>query len=138
MCGKTRVLIAKLGLDAHWRGAIVVAQAMRDAGMEVVYLGNQSPEAIVAAAAQESVDVIGLSTLSGNHVILAPRVVELLGEKGMNDILVILGGTIPREHIATLRNKGVDAVFGPGSSLGNIVDYINERIRLKNRERSKQ
>ena len=95
MSRKTRILIARLGLDAHWRGSIVVARALRDAGMEVIYLGNQNPETIAKSAMEEDVDVVGLSTLSGNHMILAPEVVRLLREKGAGDMTVVLGGTIP-------------------------------------------
>lgn len=120
-----RVMIARLGMDAHWRGSIVVARALRDAGMEVIYLGNQMPENIVEAAIQEDAEIIGLSTLSGNHMILAPEVVRILREKDMNDIMVILGGTIPPEDIPKLKEEGITEVFGPGTSLEEIVRFVS-------------
>lgn len=124
---KIRVLVAKPGLDGHDRGAKVLALALRDAGMEVIYTGlRQQPEQIVAAAIQEDVDVIGLSCLSGAHNHLFPRVVALLHEQGAQDVLVIGGGTIPDNDIAELHAKGVQAVFGPGSSIADIVAYIRE------------
>src|SRR5512134_3575814 len=98
-----RVIVARLGMDAHWRGSIVVARALRDAGMEVVFLGNQLPEAIAETAVQEAADVVGLSTLSGNHLALAPRVVELLRSKGMVDTPVVLGGTVPPTDVPKLK-----------------------------------
>ncbi len=120
-----RVVIARLGMDAHWRGSIVVARALRDAGMEVIYLGNQMPENIVEAAIQEDADIIGLSTLSGNHMILAPEVVRILREKNMNNTMVILGGTIPPDDIPKLKQAGIAEVFGPGTSLKKIVDFVS-------------
>lgn len=124
---KLRVLIAKPGLDGHDRGAKVLALALRDAGMEVIYTGlRQQPEQIVAAAIQEDVDVIGLSCLSGAHTHLFPRVVELLREQGAEDILVVGGGTIPESDIPDLHTKGIQAVFGPGSSIADIVTYIQK------------
>jgi methylmalonyl-CoA mutase, C-terminal domain len=124
---KIRVLIAKPGLDGHDRGAKVLALALRDAGMEVIYTGlRQQPEQIVAAAVQEDVDVVGLSCLSGAHNHLFPRVVELLKAQGADDILVIGGGTIPESDIPELHAKGLSAVFGPGASLASIVGYIQE------------
>jgi len=120
-----RVVMARLGLDAHWRGSIVVARALRDAGMEVIYIGNQMPEGIVGAAIQEDADVIGLSTLSGNHMILAPQVMSLLKERGMEKTPVVLGGTIPPDDIPRLRETGVARVFGPGSSLKEIIQFIS-------------
>jgi len=120
-----RVVIARLGMDAHWRGSVVVARAIRDAGMEVIYLGNQMPEAIVETAIQEDVNVIGLSTLSGNHLELAPEVVRLLREKGIRDILVILGGTIPPDDVPKLKAAGIAEVFGTGSSLEKIVRFVS-------------
>ena len=120
-----RVVMARLGMDAHWRGSVVVARAIRDAGMEVIYLGNQMPEAIVETAIQEDVNVIGLSTLSGNHLELAPEVVRLLREKGVSDILVILGGTIPPDDIPKLKAAGIAEVFGTGSSLEKIVQFVS-------------
>ena len=119
-----RILIARLGMDAHWRGSIMVARALRDAGMEVIYLGNQLPAEIVEAAIQEDVDVIGLSTLSGNHMMLAPEVVKLLDAKGAEEKTVILGGTIPPDDIPKLKAAGISEVFGPGSSFGNIIEYL--------------
>lgn len=122
--GPIRVVVARLGLDAHWRGSIVVARALRDAGMEVVYLGNQTPEAIAETAVQEDADAVGLSTLSGNHLALAPRVVELLRAKGKGDTPVILGGSIPGRDVPVLKESGVSEVFGPGSSLERIVGFF--------------
>lgn len=121
-----RVVIARLGMDAHWRGSIIVARALRDAGIEVIYLGNQLPEGIVQSAIQEDVDTIGLSTLSGNHMILAPEVVKLLREKGAGDIKVILGGTVPPDDIGPLKEAGIDAVFGPGTPIKRIIEYFKE------------
>ena len=121
-----RILIARLGMDAHWRGSIVVARALRDAGMEVIYLGNQMPENIVEAAIQEDADIIGLSTLSGNHMILAPEVVRTLREKNMNDTMVILGGTIPPDDIPKLREEGITEVFGPGTPLKEIIRFVSQ------------
>jgi len=124
---KIRVLIAKPGLDGHDRGAKVLALALRDAGMEVIYTGlRQQPEQIVAAAIQEDVDVVGMSCLSGAHNHLFPRVVELLKAQGADDILVVGGGTIPDRDISALQAQGVQAVFGPGSSIAEIVTYIRE------------
>lgn len=124
-----RVLIARLGMDAHWRGSVVVARAIRDAGYEVIYLGNQMPENIVETAIHEDVDVIGLSTLSGNHLILAPEVVRLLGEKGMGDTTVILGGTIPPDDVPKLKEAGISEVFGPGTPLERIVRFVSQSNR---------
>lgn len=121
---KIRVIIARLGLDAHWRGSVVVARALRDAGMEVLYLGNQMPEAIVKTAIDEDPHVVGLSTLSGNHMILAPMVTEGLRENGLGDLPVVLGGTIPLDDIPVLRGLGIAEVFGPGSSIRDIVDFV--------------
>lgn len=122
-----RILLSRLGLDAHWRGSIVVAQALRDAGMEVIYVGNQMPEEIVQTAIEEDVDVIGLSSLSGNHMILAPEVVRLLKEKGMDETMVVLGGTIPPDDIPKLKETGITEIFGPGSSLKEIIQFISAR-----------
>jgi methylmalonyl-CoA mutase C-terminal domain/subunit len=124
MKNSIRILIARLGMDAHWRGSIMVARALRDAGMEVIYLGNQLPAEIAEAAIQEDVDVIGLSTLSGNHMMLAPEVVNLLNAKGAEGKTVILGGTIPPDDIPKLKAAGIGEVFGPGTSFGNIIEYI--------------
>jgi len=120
-----RVVMARLGLDAHWRGSIVVAHALRDAGMEVIYIGNQMPEEIVETAIEEDADVIGLSSLSGNHMILAPEVVRLLKERGMEETRVVLGGTVPPDDIPRLKEVGIAGVFGPGSSLKEIIQFIS-------------
>jgi methylmalonyl-CoA mutase C-terminal domain/subunit len=126
--GKIRVLVAKPGLDGHDRGAKVLALALRDAGMEVIYTGlRQTPELIAAAAIQEDVDVVGLSCLSGAHLHLFPRVVELLAEEGADDIMVIGGGIIPEHDVPELKAKGTREVFGPGSSTTDIVAYIREQ-----------
>jgi methylmalonyl-CoA mutase C-terminal domain/subunit len=122
---RIRVVIAKPGLDGHDRGAKVVARALRDAGMEVIYTGlRQSPEQIVAAAAQEDADVIGLSILSGAHLPICQKVIELLREKGMQDVKVFLGGIIPAQDIPELRGMGVAAVFLPGASLEAVVTAV--------------
>ena len=122
---RIRVLVAKAGLDGHDRGVKVIARALRDAGMEVVYTGlRQTPEMIVNAALQEDVQVIGLSILSGAHRAIVPRVMELLREKRMDDVLVVVGGTIPDADASELKKNGVAAVFQPGSSLDAIVDLI--------------
>ncbi len=120
-----RVLVAKPGLDGHDRGAKVVARALRDAGMEVIYLGlHQTPEQIVQAAVDEDVDVVGLSILSGAHMTIFPRVVKLLGERGAGDIKVVGGGIIPEEDIEELESSGVSKLFTPGTPTSEIVDYI--------------
>lgn len=130
-----RVLVAKPGLDGHDRGAKVIARALRDAGMEVIYTGlRQTPEMIVNAAVQEDVDCIGLSILSGAHNAIIPRVMALLKERGAEDILVVLGGTIPEQDIAALEEKGVAAVFGPGTSLEAVVRFIRENVKEKGLE----
>jgi methylmalonyl-CoA mutase, C-terminal domain len=122
---RIRVLIAKPGLDGHDRGAKVVARALRDAGMEVIYSGlRQTPEMIVDAALQEDVDVIGLSILSGAHMSLFPRVLQLLRENGLEDVVVVAGGIIPESDRASLMNMGIDGVFGPGASTSEIVEFI--------------
>ena len=126
---RIRVLIAKPGLDGHDRGAKVVARALRDAGMEVVYTGlRQSPEQIVAAAAQEDVDVIGLSILSGAHLPICKRVMELLGERGMRGVRVFVGGIIPGQDLPELRTAGVSEVFLPGASTEDIVRHIEAAV----------
>ncbi len=123
------MLVAKPGLDGHDRGAKVVARALRDAGMEVIYTGlRQTPEMIVEAAIQEDVDVIGLSILSGAHLALMERIAKLLGENGMTDTLVLLGGIVPEEDIPALEALGVAAVFGPGTSTAEIVTLIREAV----------
>jgi methylmalonyl-CoA mutase C-terminal domain/subunit len=126
---KIRVLVAKPGLDGHDRGAKVVARALRDSGMEVIYTGiRQTPEMIAEAALQEDVDVVGLSILSGAHMALCPRIVELLRAQGMGDVLVVLGGIVPEEDVAPLHALGVGAVFGPGTPTGDIVDFIRRNV----------
>lgn len=128
---KIRVLIAKPGLDGHDRGAKVIARTLRDAGMEVIYTGlRQTPEMIVEAALQEDVDVIGLSILSGAHMALAPRIIELLNEHGLDDVKVIIGGIIPDSDIEPLKEIGISGVFGPGSSTEKIVEFINEMVTV--------
>ena len=127
---RIRVLVAKPGLDGHDRGAKVIARALRDAGMEVVYTGlRQTPEMIVNAALQEDVQVIGLSILSGAHNAIVPRVMELLQQQKMTDVVVIVGGIVPDEDAAELKRQGVGAVFQPGSSLRNIVEFIRGAVR---------
>ena len=124
--GKIRILIAKPGLDGHDRGAKVIARALRDAGMEVIYTGlRQSPEDIVEAAIQEDVQFIGLSILSGAHNHIFPSIVELLKKKNIEDIRIIAGGIIPDEEIPKWKEMGIEAIFGPGSSTTEIIDYIN-------------
>ncbi|NDJ54865.1 MAG: cobalamin B12-binding domain-containing protein [Chloroflexi bacterium] len=126
---KIRVLIGKPGLDGHDRGAKVIARALRDAGMEVVYTGlRQTPEMIAEAALQEDVDVVGLSILSGAHMALTPRIMELLRENEMEDVLVILGGIIPDEDMPRLEELGVTAVFTPGANTDDIVNVIRMKI----------
>ena len=126
---KIRVLIAKPGLDGHDRGAKVVARALRDAGMEVIYTGlRQTPEMIVEAALQEDVDVIGLSILSGAHMALVPRVFELLRAEGLDDVVVLVGGIIPDEDVPTLHEMGVSAVFGPGTNTGDTIAHIRSAV----------
>jgi methylmalonyl-CoA mutase C-terminal domain/subunit len=123
-----RVLIAKPGLDGHDRGAKVLVRALRDAGFEVVYTGLfQTPEMIASAALQEDVQVIGLSILSGAHMELFPRIMDALRERGLDDVLVVAGGTIPKADIPRIKALGVAEVFGPGTRLATIVDYIRER-----------
>jgi methylmalonyl-CoA mutase C-terminal domain/subunit len=129
---KIRVLAAKPGLDGHDRGVKVICAALRDAGMEVIYTGlRQTPEQIVAAAIQEDVDVIAMSVLSGAHNYLFPRVMELLREKGITDVLVMGGGIIPEEDVPALKQAGIAAVFGPGTDTGNIVNFIRENLRKR-------
>ncbi len=124
-----RVLIAKPGLDGHDRGAKVIARALRDAGMEVIYTGlRQTPEQIVSAAIQEDVDVVAMSILSGAHNHLLPRVVELLKQEGADDMLVLGGGVIPDEDILGLKEAGIKEIFTPGTPTTAVIDYINENI----------
>ena len=130
---KIRVLIAKPGLDGHDRGAKIIARALRDAGMEVIYTGlRQTPEMIASAALQEDVDVIGLSILSGAHNTLVPQLLDLLKQKGMSDVTVLLGGTIPQADIAGLKKEGVAEIFLPGTSTQDIVDFVRRNSPRKN------
>ena len=130
MASRTRVVIAKPGLDGHDRGAKVIARALRDAGMEVIYTGlRQTPEQIVAAALQEDADVIGLSILSGAHMHICPRIVELLKEKELTDVLVVIGGIIPDVDIPKLNALGIHGIFLPGTPMQQIVDFIARNAR---------
>src|ERR1700685_3099167 len=130
-----RVVVAKPGLDGHDRGAKVVAAALRDAGMEVIYTGlHQTPEMIASAAIQEDVDVVGLSILSGAHMTLFPRVVQLLHEQGRDDVLVTGGGIIPQDDMAALHQQGVGKLFGPGTSTSDLVRYIQEWLARRERQ----
>jgi methylmalonyl-CoA mutase C-terminal domain/subunit len=127
---KIRVVIAKPGLDGHDRGAKVIARALRDAGMEVIYTGlRQTPEQIVAAALQEDADAIGLSILSGAHNHICPQVVRLLKEKGLDDVLVVVGGIIPDVDVPKLNEIGITGIFRPGSSMREIVEFIERHVR---------
>jgi methylmalonyl-CoA mutase C-terminal domain/subunit len=127
---KIRVVIAKPGLDGHDRGAKVIARALRDAGMEVIYTGlRQTPEQIVGAALQEDADVIGMSILSGAHMHICPRVMELLKEKGLDDVLVVVGGIIPDVDIPKLQEMGIRGIFLPGSPMQAIIDFIQANVR---------
>jgi methylmalonyl-CoA mutase C-terminal domain/subunit len=127
---KIRVVIAKPGLDGHDRGAKVIARALRDAGMEVIYTGlRQTPEQIVSAALQEDADVIGLSILSGAHMHICPKVMELLTAKGLSDVLVVVGGIIPDVDIPKLQAMGVKGIFLPGTPMQQIIDFVNTNVR---------
>ena len=127
---KIRVLVAKPGLDGHDRGAKVIARALRDAGMEVIYTGlRQTPEMIVSAALQEDVHVVGLSILSGAHNAIVPRVLDLLKQNKMDDVLVVVGGIIPDQDIAALKKAGVGAIFQPGTSMDEIVTFIRGNVK---------
>ncbi len=129
---KLRVVIAKPGLDGHDRGAKVIARALRDAGMEVIYTGlRQTPEQIASAALQEDADVIGLSILSGAHNHIAPRLMDLLRSKGLDDVIVVLGGIIPGVDIPKLKEIGVKGIFLPGTPMQDIVDFINANARTR-------
>jgi methylmalonyl-CoA mutase, C-terminal domain len=125
-----KVLIAKPGLDGHDRGAKVLARGLRDEGFEVVYTGlRQTPEMVVTAALQEDVDVVGLSILSGAHMTLVPRICALMRDKGMNDVLVAAGGIIPDDDVAALKESGVAAVFGPGTTIREVADFLRANAR---------
>jgi len=129
---RIRVLLAKPGLDGHDRGAKIIARALRDAGMEVIYTGlRQTPEQIVNAAVQEDVDCIGLSILSGAHNVIFPRIMELLKQKQVDDVLVVAGGIIPDQDIPTLKQIGVAEIFPPGTPTGAIIDYIKNHLKEK-------
>ncbi len=129
---KIRVVIAKPGLDGHDRGAKVIARALRDAGMEVIYMGlRQTPEQIVGAALQEDADVIGLSILSGAHMHICPRVMALLEEKGLQDVLVVVGGIIPDVDIPRLQDMGIKGIFLPGTPMQGIIDFITRNVRAR-------
>jgi methylmalonyl-CoA mutase cobalamin-binding domain/chain len=127
---RIRVLVAKPGLDGHDRGAKIVARALRDAGMEVIYTGlRQTPEQIVTAAVQEDVNAIGISILSGAHNTIVPRICELMQAEGLNDVLLVVGGIIPDEDIPALKKVGVSEVFQPGASTQDIVEFIRSRVK---------
>jgi methylmalonyl-CoA mutase C-terminal domain/subunit len=127
--GRIRVVVAKPGLDGHDRGAKIVARALRDAGMEVIYTGlHQTPEQIAATVIQEDADAVGLSVLSGAHMTLVPRVVELLEREGAGDVLVTVGGTIPADDIPELKRRGVAAVFTPGATTAEIVEFLRSEV----------
>jgi methylmalonyl-CoA mutase C-terminal domain/subunit len=127
-----RVLVAKPGLDGHDRGAKVIARGLKDAGMEVIYLGLRlTPEQIVEAAIQEDVDVVGLSSLSGAHLVLFPKIVELLRKKGGSQMLVVVGGIIPKKDFAALKEAGISGIFGPGTPIPEIAKFIQENIKEK-------
>ena len=129
---KIRVLVAKPGLDGHDRGAKVVARFLRDAGFEVIYTGiRQTPQMIAEAALQEDVEVVGLSILSGAHMTLCPKVVDLLRAQGQEDVTVLVGGIVPAEDVEKLRQAGITGVFGPGTSLQDIADFINQAVGQK-------
>ncbi|MDP3878985.1 MAG: cobalamin B12-binding domain-containing protein [Dehalococcoidales bacterium] len=136
---KIKVLLAKTGLDGHDRGIKVLTMGLRDEGMEVIYTGiRQTPEKVAQTAVQERVDVVGLSSLSAAHRHLFPRVVELLRERGGGDTLVIAGGIIPEEDVSFLKEKGIKAVFGPGTSVKAIADFIREHVKQPETEASKR
>jgi methylmalonyl-CoA mutase, C-terminal domain len=126
---KIRVVIAKPGLDGHDRGAKIIARALRDAGMEVIYTGlHQTPEQIVETALQEDAHAVGISILSGAHMTLVPRIVDGLRENGLDDVLVVVGGTIPKPDVAALKEQGVAEVFTPGAPVSGIVDFLREKV----------
>jgi methylmalonyl-CoA mutase C-terminal domain/subunit len=131
MAQKIRVVVAKPGLDGHDRGAKIIARALRDAGMEVIYTGlHQTPEQIVETAIQEDADAVGISILSGAHMTLVPRILDLLRGQGAEDMLVIVGGTIPNDDAAELKEKGVAEVFGPGAPTSEIVDFLRGAVTV--------
>jgi methylmalonyl-CoA mutase C-terminal domain/subunit len=127
--GKIRVLVAKPGLDSHDRGAKIVARALRDAGMEVIYTGlRQTPEQIVETVLQEDVNVLGLSILSGAHMTLFPKIVDLMKEKGLDDVVVFAGGIIPEEDVPALKKLGIKEIFGPGTPTQTVVDFVKTQV----------
>jgi methylmalonyl-CoA mutase, C-terminal domain len=129
--GKIRVVIAKPGLDGHDRGAKIIARALRDAGMEVIYTGlHQTPEQIAETAIQEDADAVGISILSGAHMTLVPRILELLRAEGADDVLVVVGGTIPSDDVAALKAQGVAEVFTPGAPTSEIVEFLQSRVAV--------
>jgi methylmalonyl-CoA mutase, C-terminal domain len=129
VAGKIRVVIAKPGLDGHDRGAKIIARALRDAGMEVIYTGlHQTPEQIAETAIQEDADAVGISILSGAHMTLVPRILELLRADGADDVLVVVGGTIPADDVAALKEQGVAEVFTPGAPTADIVSFLQARV----------
>jgi methylmalonyl-CoA mutase C-terminal domain/subunit len=129
---KIRVLVAKPGLDSHDRGAKVVARALRDAGMEVIYTGlRQTPEQIVETVLQEDVDVLGLSILSGAHMTLFPRIAKLMKQKGLDDVVVFAGGIIPEEDVPTLKKLGIREIFGPGTPTETVVNFVREHVEKR-------
>jgi methylmalonyl-CoA mutase C-terminal domain/subunit len=129
VAAKIRVVVAKPGLDGHDRGAKIIARALRDAGMEVIYTGlHQTPEQIVETAIQEDADAVGISILSGAHMTLVPRILALLREQGAEDVVVVVGGTIPADDVEALRQQGVAAVFTPGAPTSDIVEFLQARV----------
>jgi methylmalonyl-CoA mutase, C-terminal domain len=131
VAGKIRVVIAKPGLDGHDRGAKIIARALRDAGMEVIYTGlHQTPEQIAETAIQEDADAVGISILSGAHMTLVPRILELLRADGAEDVLVVVGGTIPADDVVALKEQGVAEVFTPGAPTSEIVDFLQARVAV--------
>jgi methylmalonyl-CoA mutase C-terminal domain/subunit len=132
MARKIRVVIAKPGLDGHDRGAKIIARALRDAGMEVIYTGlHQTPEQIVETAIQEDADAVGISILSGAHMTLVPRILEGLRENGVDDVLVVVGGTIPREDVEELKKQGVAEIFTPGAPVSAIVEFLRANVPVE-------
>jgi len=130
MSGPIRVVVAKPGLDGHDRGAKIIARSLRDAGMEVIYTGlHQTPEQIVATVIQEDADAVGISILSGAHMTLVPRILNLLKEQGAGDVVVVVGGTIPGEDVEELKSLGVAEVFTPGAPTAAIVDFLREKVK---------
>ena len=129
---KIRVVMAKLGLDIHWRGVYLVSQFLKDAGMEVIYLGNKFPEQIVEAAIEEDADIVGLSTLGGNHLTLGPKVVKLLKEKGLDNVAVFMGGVMPpKDAVALEKEHDIAKVFLPDTPMQTIIDSINATVNVK-------